>query len=129
MLLGSNACNVGCGISPRRPRDKGCRFSSASCGRYDSDAAINFKGGLPPGSMSEQNVTKALADVVHNKSTQFREIWSERRDSNSRPPVPQTGALTGLRYAPPMRPDYSQRPSRAQLLRDLHVCVLERFTD
>ena len=26
--------------------------------------------------------------------------WSERRDSNSRPPVPQTGALTGLRYAP-----------------------------
>ncbi len=28
-------------------------------------------------------------------------IWSERRDSNSGPPVPQTGALTGLRYAPP----------------------------
>jgi hypothetical protein len=27
-------------------------------------------------------------------------FWSERRDSNSRPPVPQTGALTGLRYAP-----------------------------
>src|SRR5438105_7539984 len=26
--------------------------------------------------------------------------WSERRDSNSGPPVPQTGALTGLRYAP-----------------------------
>jgi hypothetical protein len=26
--------------------------------------------------------------------------WSERRDLNSRPPVPQTGALTGLRYAP-----------------------------
>jgi hypothetical protein len=29
--------------------------------------------------------------------------WSERRDLNSGPPVPQTGALTGLRYAPPMR--------------------------
>src|SRR3954463_16135460 len=28
------------------------------------------------------------------------EMWSERRDLNSRPPVPQTGALTGLRYAP-----------------------------
>jgi hypothetical protein len=28
------------------------------------------------------------------------EKWSERRDLNSRPPVPQTGALTGLRYAP-----------------------------
>ena len=32
--------------------------------------------------------------------------WSERRDSNSGPPVPQTGALTGLRYAPtPQGPD------------------------
>ena len=40
--------------------------------------------------------------------------------------VPQTGALTGLRYAPPMRPDYSQRPSGAQLLRDLDVRVLRR---
>src|SRR4029077_8318538 len=29
--------------------------------------------------------------------------WSERRDLNSGPPVPQTGALTGLRYAPPRR--------------------------
>src|SRR5262245_17321937 len=29
-------------------------------------------------------------------------LWSERRDLNSRPPVPQTGALTGLRYAPPI---------------------------
>src|SRR6476646_2749404 len=28
------------------------------------------------------------------------ENWSERRDLNSRPPVPQTGALTELRYAP-----------------------------
>src|SRR3954462_5663078 len=26
--------------------------------------------------------------------------WSERGDLNSRPPVPQTGALTRLRYAP-----------------------------
>jgi hypothetical protein len=26
--------------------------------------------------------------------------WSERRDLNPGPPVPQTGALTGLRYAP-----------------------------
>src|SRR5215471_2222399 len=30
------------------------------------------------------------------------ESWSERRDLNSGPPVPQTGALTGLRYAPPV---------------------------
>ncbi len=27
--------------------------------------------------------------------------WSERRDLNSRPLVPQTSALTGLRHAPP----------------------------
>ena len=32
--------------------------------------------------------------------------WSERRDLNSRPPVPQTGALTGLRYAPTLKIDY-----------------------
>jgi hypothetical protein len=29
-----------------------------------------------------------------------RLYWSERRDLNPGPPVPQTGALTGLRYAP-----------------------------
>jgi hypothetical protein len=29
------------------------------------------------------------------------DVWSERRDLNPGPPVPQTGALTGLRYAPP----------------------------
>jgi hypothetical protein len=34
------------------------------------------------------------------KSTGSAVCWSERRDLNSRPPVPQTGALTGLRYAP-----------------------------
>jgi hypothetical protein len=26
--------------------------------------------------------------------------WSGRGDSNSRPPAPEAGALTGLRYAP-----------------------------
>src|SRR5580658_8776487 len=34
------------------------------------------------------------------KSTTAVAGWSERRDLNSGPPVPQTGALTGLRYAP-----------------------------
>ena len=32
-----------------------------------------------------------------------RLFWSERRDLNPGPPVPQTGALTGLRYAPPRK--------------------------
>jgi hypothetical protein len=41
-------------------------------------------------------------------------IWSERRDLNSGPPVPQTGALTGLRYAPPMRRRCTLARHRAQ---------------
>src|SRR5690349_24650760 len=43
--------------------------------------------------------------------------WSERRDLNPGPPVPQTGALTGLRYAPPFRSRanlYAGEPSRAR---------------
>ncbi len=40
--------------------------------------------------------------------------WSERRDLNSGPPVPQTGALTGLRYAPTIGPHYSQRSPKPQ---------------
>src|SRR5712671_6371057 len=40
-------------------------------------------------------------------------FWSERRDLNSGPPVPQTGALTGLRYAPNGR-DYSGWGEAAQ---------------
>src|ERR1700729_3011 len=47
--------------------------------------------------------------------------WSERRDLNSGPPVPQTGALTGLRYAPKLRPDYSNRPSEAQDTKPQHM--------
>ena len=43
-----------------------------------------------------------------------RSKWSERRDLNSGPPVPQTGALTGLRYAPNIGPHYSQRPQVPQ---------------
>jgi hypothetical protein len=46
--------------------------------------------------------------------------WSERRDLNSGPPVPQTGALTGLRYAPNGRAHYSERglaPQHAMLRR------------
>ena len=53
------------------------------------------------------------ADVPHSLFAELWEIpirgisldfegfkWSEREDLNLRPPVPQTGALTGLRYAP-----------------------------
>jgi hypothetical protein len=37
---------------------------------------------------------------VHKIARNALFCWSERRDLNSGPPVPQTGALTGLRYAP-----------------------------
>jgi hypothetical protein len=33
-------------------------------------------------------------------SISYHEYWSEWRDSNPRPLVPQTSALTGLRYTP-----------------------------
>ena len=39
---------------------------------------------------------------LDNRRRNARFCWSERRDLNSGPPVPQTGALTGLRYAPPI---------------------------
>jgi hypothetical protein len=45
--------------------------------------------------------------------------WSERRDLNPGPPVPQTGELTGLRYAPPSRDPmlYAGRRCRARAKR------------
>jgi hypothetical protein len=42
-------------------------------------------------------------DIVKLASSFWGEKWSERGDLNSRPPVPQTGALTELRYAPTLK--------------------------
>ena len=44
-------------------------------------------------------------EVLVHGGVRFRysmqcKFWSERRDSNPRPLVPQTSALTGLRHAP-----------------------------
>jgi hypothetical protein len=44
---------------------------------------------------------------------EHRGQWSERRDLNPRPLVPQTSALTGLRYAPTIAP-YRRSPSAMQ---------------
>jgi hypothetical protein len=64
----------------------------------------------PPGqrTLTEQ-ICKRFANARYELPQAFRfdvdfigKVWSERRDLNSRPPVPQTGALTGLRYAPPI---------------------------
>src|ERR1035437_5787650 len=53
-------------------------------------AALKFWIDVTPG------VTRALFML----SIFWAKCWSGRRDLNSRPPVPQTGALTGLRHAP-----------------------------
>jgi hypothetical protein len=47
--------------------------------------------------------------------------WSERRDLNPGPPVPQTGALTGLRYAPPTDHVYAAAAQRARTGRRLVI--------
>src|SRR5215212_8450539 len=41
-----------------------------------------------------------LSEQPMQDPAQKNSRWSERRDSNPRPLVPQTSALTGLRYAP-----------------------------
>jgi hypothetical protein len=51
---------------------------------------------------------ESLASMLKSLIIQYVR-WSERRDLNSGPPVPQTGALTGLRYAPNIGPHYSER--------------------
>ena len=58
---------------------------------------------VDPGSPAEQaGLRVGPVGVVHAWSVDHRSPlgWSGRRDLNSRPPVPQTGALTRLRHAP-----------------------------
>src|SRR5258706_7840589 len=43
---------------------------------------------------------KSAGIFCSNNFVKSKNYWSERRDLNSRPPVPQTGALTRLRHAP-----------------------------
>src|SRR4029077_754418 len=45
-------------------------------------------------------VTRAVTPLSSWTPQISAKCWSERRDSNPRPLVPQTSALTGLRYAP-----------------------------
>jgi hypothetical protein len=47
-----------------------------------------------------QNIPPNLAKRTNGERAKSLICWSERGDLNSRPPVPQTGALTRLRYAP-----------------------------
>jgi hypothetical protein len=45
-------------------------------------------------------ITNDQAQMTRTKDQGSLAIWSEWRDSNPRPLVPQTSALTGLRYTP-----------------------------
>lgn len=47
--------------------------------------------------------------VATFSETLYSLILSERRDSNSRPPAPKAGALTGLRYTPNTKRFVSQK--------------------
>ena len=58
--------------------------------------------GPAPHALKAKAADKLYADAVDGYFAKA-EKWSERGDLNSRPPVPQTGALTGLRYAPTSR--------------------------
>lgn len=74
----------------------------------------------------------------HRHSDSTFELWSGRRDSNSRPSVPQTDALTKLRHVPlpafagslslaqpqTRRNEHARRPTRTLLrLIDLFLIV------
>jgi hypothetical protein len=86
----------------------------ASSGFNPDDAAIQWPS-FPNSQLLQTGVTgklsfapkarptRAMRSVVALWALSFWEKWSERGDLNSRPPVPQTGALTGLRYAPTFR--------------------------
>ena len=57
-------------------------------------------------------VAPSGVDVDFRKDLILFGKWSEREDSNLRPLVPQTSALTGLRYAP----NRAKRPRSCSLL-------------
>ena len=64
----------------------------------------NYRRPPPPEPYEPGPVMQMIGVVINRISppsaeTRKRE-WSERRDLNPRPLVPQTSALTGLRHAP-----------------------------
>ena len=71
---------------------------------------------LPP------NTTHKRANIHSHTNPNSLAIWSEWRDSNPRPLVPQTSALTGLRYTPtlaliekaPLRRNAARKGGRPQ---------------
>jgi hypothetical protein len=95
--------------SSSKPSDDATPRSSSQSDIASSSRviALSFAGcPAPPISMSR---SLPPMEPYYSSSTEIAELalsfwaeakWSERGDLNSRPPVPQTGALTELRYAP-----------------------------
>ena len=70
------------------------RFARRNASSPDGGGAVGTGLAALGGIMSKKKPTSGCASGGHKKQ------WSERRDSNSRPFVPQTNALTRLRYVP-----------------------------
>ena len=86
--LGSSAPS-GLMEPPRQIRQQIWNDASSDCPAPEGDARII------------DCARSQARDASQSRQQTFKESeWSERRDSNPRPPVSQTGTLTGLRYAP-----------------------------
>ena len=78
---------------------QGSRATDRSA-RYVPAVWRALAAGIPDRSHKRQ---RRLTAPLSNQPVLRPVIWSEREDSNLRPLVPQTSALTGLRYAPTRR--------------------------
>src|SRR6185312_10727856 len=98
--------------SMQRARPVGHGPLTASAGsirvriKRENDSAGMFGPGCGSGSLPKRHVSLPSSALPGRYPSAELEImylakyWSERRDLNPRPPVPQTGALTRLRHAP-----------------------------
>ena len=75
-----------------------CPFCRSKTELVSELVCVAFGSDIPHSFLLFRPMPKA---AEHDKRLDLLgDFWSERRDLNSGPPVPQTGALTGLRYAP-----------------------------
>jgi hypothetical protein len=107
---GVGCCIVPIGCHNRADDDHPSRFarmpaSPASGGAGEATASTRRRLSCAIAQLRARPAGESLDCSWRSMKGGFLELyWSERRDLNSRPPVPQTGALTGLRYAPPNGP-------------------------
>ncbi len=100
----------------RHRNDRRTARAKGRCGPHEAPHdGLPQLNSMSPGSARSWRGSAMMSAPRKCKSmTNSDRKWSERRDLNSGPPVPQTGALTGLRYAPRLQVDYSERVLRVQ---------------